>query len=81
MYDGETVEVPERVIVSPSSGVFVPAESGGHVDEGAVIGHVHRTGSDRVPVRSPFRGQLVQVVAREGERVFVHDRIAWMRAA
>jgi hypothetical protein len=80
MYEGETLWVPERVIVSPSSGVFVPEATGPDLDEGAVIGFVHGTG-DRVPVASPFRGQLVQMYALDGERVSTHDRIAWMRAA
>ncbi|HEY5699894.1 MAG TPA: hypothetical protein VIT01_20490 [Acidimicrobiales bacterium] len=81
MYDGETVLVAERVIVSPSSGVFVPADNGPDVAEGAVIGHVEGTGDRRVPVTSPFAGRVMRVVAWPGERVFTHDRIAWMRAA
>ena len=81
MYDGETLAVPERVIVSPSSGVFVPLDTGADVEAGAVLGHVHGTGATAVEVRSPFRGQLMRVVALAGERVSVHDRIAWMRAA
>ena len=81
MLDGETLWVNERIIVSPSSGVFVPATTGPEVDEGAVIGHVRGTGDSRTEVRAPFAGRLVRVVALDGERVFVHDRIAWMRAA
>ena len=80
MFDGETLWVPERVIVSPGAGVFRPEPVGPDLDEGAVIGFVHSTG-DRVPVTSPFRGELVQLYALDGERVAVHDRIAWMRAA
>ncbi len=81
MHDGETVWVPERVIVSPSSGVFVPTAAGPEVDEGEVIGHVESTGDSRVPVTSPFAGRLISMYAVHGERVAVHDRIAWMRAA
>jgi hypothetical protein len=32
-------------------------------------------------VTSPFAGELMAVVALPGERVAVHDRLAWMRAA
>ena len=81
MYDGETVAVAERVIVSPSSGVFVPSGNGPDLAEGAVIGHVQGTDDSRVPVTSPFSGRLMRMVALDGERVFTHDRIAWMRAA
>ena len=81
MHDGETLWVPERVIVSPASGVFVPHETGPELEEGAVIGTVAGTGSSRVPVVSPFAGRLISMYATDGERVAVHDRIAWMRAA
>lgn len=81
MHDGETLWVPERVIVSPASGVFVPTETDPELDEGAVIGMVAGTGSSRVPVVAPFAGRLVSMYALLGERVAQHDRIAWMRAA
>ena len=45
------------------------------------VGHVEGTGDRRVPVTSPFAGRVMRVVAWPGERVFTHDRIAWMRAA
>jgi hypothetical protein len=79
--DGETVWIDERVIVSPSSGVFVPMATGSDIEAGAVIGVVRGTGGAQVAVEAPFAGHLVRVVALEGERVFTHDRIAWMRAA
>jgi biotin carboxyl carrier protein len=81
VHDGESVWVPERVIVSPSCGVFVPTAAGPEVDEGEVIGHVESPGDAPVPVTAPFAGQLISMYAAHGERVSTHDRIAWMRAA
>ena len=81
MFDGETLWVPERVIVSPGAGVFTPAPVGPDLDEGQVIGFVRRNGDTELPVTTPFAGQLISMYARHGERVALHDRIAWMRAA
>jgi biotin carboxyl carrier protein len=82
IHDGEVISVPERVIVSPSSGVFHPSPVGpaGHIEAGATIGHIEACGR-RVEVTSPFGGRLMAVVALEGERVATHDRLAWLRAA
>ena len=46
-----------------------------------MIGHVAVAGQDRVPVRSPFAGRLIEVVAWHGERVLHRQRIAWLRIA
>ena len=81
MFDGETLWVPERVIVSPGAGVFTPATIGPDLDEGEVIGFVRRNGDTELPVTTPFAGQLISMYASHGERVALHDRIAWMRAA
>jgi predicted deacylase len=81
MDHGETIEVSERVIVSPARGVYEPLTNAGEVEEGDVIGHVSVPGEARVPVRSPFRGQLVEMVAWHGERVLHRQRIAWLRLA
>lgn len=80
MFDGETLWVPERVIVSPGAGVFTPATIGPDLDEGEVIGFVHRN-DEPLAVATPFAGRLISMYARPGERVALHDRIAWMRAA
>ena len=82
---GETIDVSERVIVSPAVGIYEPLDHGhdhGHdVAIGDVIGHVAVAGQDRVPVRSPFTGRVIQVVAWRGERVLHRQRIAWLRVA
>jgi len=82
-FDGERLHVAERMIVSPTVGVFRPAAvaaGGRRVDEGDTIGHVEGPGSS-VAVRSPFRGDLVGVLARPGERLREGQPVAWLRVA
>ena len=82
MEPGETIEVPERIIVSPARPPRRwPMVTADVVDEGDIIGHVSVAGQEPVPVRSPFRGQLVEIVAWHGERVLHRQRIAWLRVA
>jgi [acyl-carrier-protein] S-malonyltransferase len=79
---GEHLYVSERVVISPSAGVFVPAgEAGGPapgpgdvVEVGSLLGSV--AGAD---VRSPFAGQLVGMLAEPGERVQPGQPVAWLR--
>ena len=78
---GETIDVVERVIVSPAGGVYEPLAGRGEIAAGDVIGHVAVAGQDRVEVRSPFAGRLVEMVAWHGERVLHRQRIAWLRVA
>jgi hypothetical protein len=78
---GETIDVVERVIVSPAVGVYEPLAHADEVAAGDVIGHVAVAGQDRVAVRSPFTGRVVEVVAWHGERVLHRQRIAWLRVA
>jgi biotin carboxyl carrier protein len=75
-HHGESFSVAERVVVSPSAGVFHPAEAGGGyaIPAGAVIGHI--AGQE---VRSPFAGTLMGMCAVSGERVQAGQRIAWLR--
>ena len=81
MEPGETIEVSERVIVSPAVGVYHPTTGTIDVEPGDVIGHIEVSGEAPVPVRSPFRGRVVEVVAWRGERVLHRQRIAWLRVA
>jgi biotin carboxyl carrier protein len=85
---GETLGVPERVIVAPTVGVFRPlgpgehpivnAEIGSMIAAGQAIGMVEGPGAS-IPVRSPFGGFLVGMLARAGERVREGQPIAWLR--
>ncbi len=87
---GEVLAVPERVIVAPAVGVFRPlAEtdvdltddtSGTVIAAGQAIGVVEGPGSS-TPVRSPFGGFLVGMLARRGERVREGQPVAWLRLA
>jgi len=73
--------VNERIIVSPVAGVFAAIDGlPPTVTAGAHIGFV-RAGSEHVPVVSPFDGELVDVVAVDGERLEPYQRVAWLRAA
>jgi [acyl-carrier-protein] S-malonyltransferase len=79
---GEPLFMTERLIVSPAAGLFEPhsisvdSESAGEIHVGSVLGVVAGT-----EVRSPFRGQLMGMLAMPGERVTVGQPIAWLRTA
>jgi biotin carboxyl carrier protein len=76
---GETIDIDERVVVSPAAGVFTPLTTEGtHVQVGQRIGHVC-TPSALIPVCTPFSGQLVTITAVAGERVHRCQRVAWLR--
>ena len=82
---GEALLVPERVIVAPAVGVFRPLTSadndeGDTVSEGQPIGVVEGPGTT-TPVRSPFAGQLVGMLAHPGERLREGQPVAWLRVA
>jgi predicted deacylase len=77
----EMFDAAERIIVSPAGGVYEPLERAAEVEAGDVIGHITVAGQDAVPVRSPFRGRVVETVAWRGERVLHRQRIAWLRLA
>jgi biotin carboxyl carrier protein len=82
---GEALLVPERVIVAPVVGVFRPLASsdndaGELVAEGQPIGVVEGPGTT-TPVRSPFAGRLVGMLAHPGERLRQGQPVAWLRVA
>ncbi|MEY4224525.1 MAG: malonyl CoA-acyl carrier protein transacylase [Actinomycetota bacterium] len=75
--EGEHLFATERLVVSPSAGVFAPTTdigAGARVDVGTVIGLV-----GEVEVRSAFAGILQAYIAVEGERVTARQPIAWLR--
>jgi len=78
-HEGEHLFATERVVVSPTAGVFDPDPSlsaGLQLVPGQVLGRV----GDEV-VRSAFTGSIVGVLAVPGERVTVSQPIAWLRTA
>ena len=87
---GEVLAVPERVIVAPAVGVFrqlgdtdVDLTEAGAITlitAGQAIRVVEGPGSS-TPVRSPFGGFLVGMLARRGERVREGQPVAWLRLA
>lgn len=74
------------MIVAPSVGVFrVPVAdrvvvAGDLVDEGQVVGVVEGPGAV-VPVRSPFRGRLMGMLAEGGQRLREGEPVAWLSVA
>lgn len=81
---GETLRIPERVVVAPSGGVFEPhpprtvTTEGEIVEVGQIIGVLRFSGTD-VEVRTPFAGFLIEMLAARGERVREGQPIAWLR--
>ena len=83
---GESLAVPERVILAPVPGRFRPVTAddtelgAGALEEEQVIGFVDGVGHS-TPVRSPFRGFLMGMMAHAGERVREGQPVAWLRTA
>ncbi|MFZ4585716.1 MAG: hypothetical protein ACOYNI_10875 [Acidimicrobiia bacterium] len=80
--EGEILTVSERMIVAPTAGTFRADIdlTGADVECGDTIGHVEGPGSS-TPVRSPFAGTLMGVLAHEGERLRVGEGVAWLRTS
>lgn len=79
VHEGEMLYAVERLVVSPTSGVFRPRADCGPdltVERGQVIGTVGET-----EVRSSFAGRLQGLLALDGERVTASQPLAWLRAA
>ena len=67
----------ERLVVSPSAGVFNPNESvaiGDKINRGDVLGTIGDT-----EVRTAFSGEVQGFLALAGERVTARQPIAWLR--
>lgn len=84
---GESLGVPERVILAPASGKFRPVlrdetapDAPDALSEEQVIGFVDGAGHS-TPIRSPFRGFLMGLLAHAGERVREGQPVAWLRTA
>jgi [acyl-carrier-protein] S-malonyltransferase len=77
--EGEHLFASERLVVSPSAGIFQPAAEltdGASIDVGTVIGHVGGR-----EVVSPFAGTLQSFIAVPTERVTARQPIAWLRTS
>jgi [acyl-carrier-protein] S-malonyltransferase len=76
---GEHLFVTERLVVSPGAGVFRGEPgigAGTSVEPGTLVGHV-----GDLEVRSAFSGELIGVLAVDGERLGPSEPIAWLRSA
>ena len=77
--EGEHLFASERLVVSPSAGIFARAagiDDGSRIEVGTVLGHVGQH-----EVRSPFAGVLQTYIAVETERVTSRQPIAWLRTS
>ncbi len=77
--EGEHLYVTERLVVSPTAGVFVPETdvgAGTTLQTGSLLGTVGDS-----DVRSAFAGQLIEFLALPGERVQLAQPIAWLRSS
>ena len=75
--EGEHLFATERMVVSPAAGVFALGEGckeGEVIRIGQVLGTVN--GHDVV---TPFEGQIMGVLAYDGERVTSRQPVAWLR--
>lgn len=77
--EGERLYAVERLIVSPTTGVFEPMDglaNGQEILVGQPVGRVGET-----EVRSAFEGSLQGLLALAGERVTTSQPLAWLRSA
>ena len=81
---GERMNVPERIVVAPSAGVFrrlslePPTGEGDQVASGQSIGVIVASGTT-TPVCSPFSGFLMGMLAESGQRLRAGQPVAWLR--
>lgn len=86
---GERAYVAERLVVAPVAGLFRPLVSDDRdnidgcanlVELGQEIGMIEAPGSS-TPVSSPFKGELMGMLAEPGERLREGQPVAWLRVA
>ena len=79
-HHGELLYVSERVVISPSAGIFEPPperrEVGQWIDVGCLLGTV-----SEIEVRSAFGGAFKGYIAHPGERVQAGQPIAWLHSS
>lgn len=80
---GETLSVPERLVVSPCDGrIRIP--EGGHaageyVKDGEVVAHVASADGRDLPIRSPFSGWVRGYLVPDGSPVRASEPVLWLR--
>ena len=76
-HEGEHLFSTDRLVVSPSAGMFKPVsnlEIGEKVSNGQLLGHV-----GTVEIHSPFSGELMGWIAVTEERLTASQPVAWLR--
>ena len=66
------------VVVAFAAGACLVAMDEGQIHDGEVVGEVE-SGSTRLPVRTPFTGHLMGMLAQVGWRVRAGEPVAWLR--
>jgi biotin carboxyl carrier protein len=81
----EVTMIPERVVVSPCAGRFMPlppevfTSEGEWVEPGQPVAEVHN-GRGVMEVRSPFRGWMMGMLALPGQPVREGEALFWVRS-
>lgn len=79
----EVTTISERVVVAPCGGRFTPlspdvfTSEGEWVEPDQVLAEVV-SGDSRTPVRSPFRGWMMGMLALEGQPVRSGEALFWI---
>ena len=76
-HEGEHLFSTDRLVVSPSAGMFKPVsnlEIGEKVSNGQLLGHV-----GTIEIHSPFSGELMGWIAVTEERLTASQPVAWLR--
>ena len=76
-HEGEHLFSTDRLVVSPSAGIFKPVsnlEIGKKLSNGQFLGHV-----GNAEIHSPFSGELMGWIALPDERLTASQPIAWLR--
>ena len=76
-HEGEHLFSTDRLVVSPSAGIFKPVsnlEIGKKLSNGQLLGHV-----GNAEIHSPFSGELMGGIALADERLTASQPIAWLR--
>lgn len=77
------MNVPDRIVVAPRTGVFIPLEQchslepGSAVRSGQPVGYL-RCGDETLQVTSPFDGVARNMLALPNERVQQYQPVLWM---